>query len=270
MAAFVPPVRRSKMKWWWPYVLSAALVLIVLVVLVLFLFWKFSPGGFIGLLDRLSPFHIGTPQIYGTVVDAVTGRPLPGMEVCLLATYLPTNFDHRPSPEVKRSATTRTDASGKFFFERWDDQRDLFDKWVGYGIAVTDPAAQWKDECGREVYLLGNADIFEREISLQSHADSTTKSTPPYFPAALVTDPSDPHPPAYGNRVSFGHFPDGTLVRKIGNPGKLKIALVPLLRDASECRLAQNPDFAELCRQMNESPTADDLRKAWKISPQRQ
>lgn len=255
------------MKWWWPYLLF--------VVIVLFLLWKIAPGPFISYLDRLSPFGVGTPWISGTVVDAISGKPVPGMDVCLLVTYAPVNFDHPRSSEVLRSAVTRTDGSGRFFFERRDDDIDWFDHWEGYGIAVTDPAAQWKEACGKGVYLLeesypsgGRTDIFRIEAYLQSLSDSPAKSPLPYFPAALVKDPYDPHPLPYGPYVR--HFPDGTLVRKIGNPHKLKIALVPLLRDQNECRLAKDSDSAELCRQMNQSPTADDLRASWKLSPQAQ
>lgn len=270
MAALLPPERRSKTNRWVPYFLSIVGVLLLLIVVALFLLWKLAPGDFVTLLDRISPFHIGTPRISGTVVNAFTGRPVPGMNVCLLVTHIPANFDHRPGVEVMRSERTQTDASGRFFFARWDSQLDIFEHWDGYGIAVTDPAARWKELCGHEIYLLGTADIFDRETSLQSHAGSATKSTPPYFPVAMVNDPYDPHPEPYGTRVSFGHFSEGTLVRKIDDPGKLKIALVPLLPDGKECRLAENSDFAELCRQMNESPSADDLRKSWKISPQAQ
>ena len=270
MAALLSSERRSKIKLCLPYFPLILGVLFLLVVAVLILFWKLAPGNFVTFLDRISPFHIGTPRISGTVVNAVTGRPVPEMDVCLLVTHIPANFDHRPGIEVMRSEITHTDASGRFFFARWDGQLDLFEHWDGYGIAVTDPAARWKELCGQEIYLLGNADIFERETSLQSHADSATKSTPPYFPVAMVNDLYDPHPEPYGTHVSFGHFSDGTLVRKIGDPGKLKIALVPLLRDGKDCRLAENSDFVELCRQMNESLTADDLRTSWKISPHRQ
>ncbi|MGA2744693.1 MAG: carboxypeptidase-like regulatory domain-containing protein [Candidatus Sulfotelmatobacter sp.] len=228
-------------------------------------------------MDRLSLFHVGTPWISGTVVDAVTGKPVPGMDVCLLVTYAPANFDHRRGSEVKRSVATRTDAAGRFFFERWDDQLDLLDEWEGYGIAVTDPAAQWKDACGKGVYLLeasypsgGHSDIFRIEADFQSLSDSVAKNPLPYFPVALVKDPSDPHPLPYGLGVSFGRFPDGTLVRKIGNPRNLKIALVPLLRDTNACQSAQDPGSVDLCRQMKQSLIADTLRTSWKISPQGQ
>jgi hypothetical protein len=211
-------------------------------------------------------YPLPNTQISGTVVNSVTGRPGPGMDVCLLVTYSASSFVHRPTTQVMHTVMTQTDASGRFFFARWDVQRDFFDDWDGYGLAVTDPAAQWKEMCGRDIYLLGNADIFQRETYLQSLSDSAAKSAPPYFPVAMVKDPNDPHPPAYGTHVSFGHFPDGSLVRKIGDPSKLKIALVPLLRDQNECRSAQDSDSAELCGVMNESLTADDLRTIWKFS----
>jgi hypothetical protein len=267
MAALLPSERRSKIKLWLPYVPLVLGVLFLLVLAALVVFYKLAPAKFVNLLDRTSPFHIGTPRISGTVVNAVTGRPVPGIDVCLLVTHIPPNFDHRAGIEVMRSETTQTDASGRFFFARWDSQRDLLEDWDGYGIAVTDPAARWREQCGRDIYLLGKADIFERETSLQSHAGSATKSAPPYFPVAMVNDIYNPHPEPYGTYVSFGHFSDGTLVRMIGDPGKLKIALVPLLPDGKDCRLAENSDFVELCREMNESPTADDLRTSWKISP---
>lgn len=273
MAALLSPVRRSRPKWWRLYFLLMMVVFVIL--------WKLAPGGVLASLERISPFHIGTPQISGTVVDAVTGRPVPEMDVCLLATYIPLSFGHRRQPEVMRSAVRQTDASGGFVFAPWDDVRDWFDDWGGYGIAVTDPAAGWKDVCGRSIYLLGGGldtrsqarsvnvpTVFEAETNFHSHSDSAAKSIPPYFPVAMVEDPSNPHPEASGTYVSFGPFPEGTLVRKIGDPSKLKIALVPLLRDENECRLVQDSEFAELCRQMNKSLPADDLRRIWRISPQ--
>jgi hypothetical protein len=269
MAVFLPPIPLGKPKWWLPYVL--------LLMVILFIFWKLSPGGFISLMDSLSPFHVGTPRISGTVVNALTGRPVPQMDVCLLVTKAVSSFDHRgKEARVMRSVMTQTDASGKFFFDRWDDQLDLLDSWEGYGIAVTDPAAFWNSVCGKDVYLLaartpsGDVDVFRREIFF--HPDPAAPSSPPYFPVAMVKDPLDPQPQPYGASVSFGplfEFPDATFLRKIDDPSKLKIALVPLLRDEKECRLVQDSELADLCRQMNHSRTADALRTSWNFSPSR-
>lgn len=256
MVAFLP---FSRPKWWFS--------LVLLLMLVLFLFWKLAPGRFVNVMDRLSPFHIGTPRISGTVVDAVTGRPVPGIDVCLLVTYSRLSFVHAPTPDVLRSVMTQSDASGRFFFARWDAQLDLSDHWGGYGIAVTDPVARWKEVCGRELYLLGKTDIFECEIRLNIQSGSAAQSPPPYFPVAMVNDFLAPEPPVYGTEAFFGHFPEGSLVRKIGDPNKLRIALVPLLRNQDDCRSAPDSDSAELCRVMNGSSSADDLRTMWKFPP---
>src|SRR5260370_31254259 len=89
MAALLPPVPRSKPEWGWPY--------LVLLLVVFVLLWKLAPVRILGLLDRLSPFHVGTPRISGTVVNAVTGRPLAGMVVSL--------FVKDGTPSISRTNT---------------------------------------------------------------------------------------------------------------------------------------------------------------------
>src|SRR5579863_5497370 len=136
MAALPPPERRSRTNGWVLYFLSIVGVLLLLTVVAFVLLWKLAPAKLVTFLDRVSPFHIGTPRISGTVVNAVTGKPVPGMDVCLLVTHIPANFDHRPGVEVMRSDMKQTDASGRFSFARWDSQLDIFEHWDGYGIAV--------------------------------------------------------------------------------------------------------------------------------------
>jgi hypothetical protein len=269
MTASLASVDRSKLEWW-RYLI---LMLVILPVVAFFLMWKVTPGLAMRISVRLSPFHVATPKISGTVVDVVTGRPVPGLDVCLLATLIRPNGMVSRATYVMRSAVTQTDASGVFSFARWDDQLDLFEHWGGYGIAVTDPTARGKESCGQDIYLLGReaqgGDVFRREIYFQSLPDSAAKSTPPpYFPVALVKDPYDPHPLVYGLGGSYGYFPDGTLVRKIGNTSKLTIAVVPLLREIRECQLAHDSDSAEMCRQMNQSLQAYALRTSWRMLPQ--
>jgi hypothetical protein len=270
MSASLAPADRSKLEWWRYLILA----LVILPVVVFFLMWRFAPARAMRISELLSPFHVGTPRISGTIVDAVTGRPVPGMDVCLLVTLVRSDGLGPHNIHVMRSAVTQTDASGKFDFTRWDAQLDLFEKWGGYGIAVTDPAARWAESCGQDIYLLGRepvgGDIFRREMYFQGLSDSAAKSTPPYFPVALVKDPYDPHPLVYGLGLSYTYFPDDTLVRKMGDASKLKIAVVPLLRELNECQLAKDSDSAELCRQMNQSIVAFSLRTSWKLSPQGQ
>lgn len=258
----MPSARRSKPKPRWAYLVRALTALTLLLIAVV-----------VGLVVWLLPYeNVRTPRISGTVVDAVTGRPLPGMDVCLLVTSIG-KFGVGPNVRnVERSEAIRTDASGKFSFANTTRQLVSGTKFEGYGIAVTDPAARWNEACGADIALLGGndiSDIFYSEAQIH-FSNSSANSAPPYFPVAMVKDPSNPHPLPYGLRVSFGHPPDGGLLRKISNPGNLTIPLVPLLRDEKECQSAQDSGFAELCRQMNKWSNADALRKIWNISPDAQ
>jgi hypothetical protein len=269
------PTSRSKARPWWLDLLlililpkkSKPWVLYALVVMaVLYLLWKIAPVQVAHLLVLLSPFHVGTPHISGMVVNALTGRPVPAMDVCLLVTKVDTWFN--TSIKVMHSMTTRTDASGTFFFDRWDDFLDLFDKWDGYGIAVTDPAARWNAVCGNDTYLLGRGvlgfpDILKREVeTARQHAHSSENERLPYFPVAAVKDPQDPHPSIFENGL-LSWLPHAAVVQKIGDNVHLKLAVIPLLRHEDECRSAEDPNVAELCREMNVSDAADALRKAF-------
>jgi hypothetical protein len=240
----------TRLKPWCVY------TLVVLVVLYVFLI--VDPVRSTHLLELISPFHIGMPRISGTVVDAMTGRPLPGMDVCLLATVNDNFVEH--NIKVMRSETTQTDASGRFSFPRWSGMLDLSENW-GYGITVTDPAALWKQKCGSDVYLLGGQpNVLQRELDMErQHRGSRENNFLPYFPVALVVDPNFPYPPPYGQDLSW--FPTGTLVRKMDDPRNLKITLIPFVLDEKQCQSAPDSKVADLCEVMNESYTADDLRK---------
>src|SRR5260370_39206686 len=115
MAAVLPPVPRSKPEWGWPY--------LVLLLVVFVLLWKLAPVRILGLLDRLSPFHVGTPRISGTVVNAVTGRPAPGMDVGLFVTPVPPRIGGgSQTPAGILSVMTQTESPGRFYFPRSADQ----------------------------------------------------------------------------------------------------------------------------------------------------
>jgi hypothetical protein len=87
------------------------------------------------------PWFGGVPQISGTVVDAVTGQPVPGMDVCLVARAKGMN-----GLDVDRSEMTQSDASGKFSFA---PSRQKGFGAAGYEIGIADPAAQMSLSCGR-------------------------------------------------------------------------------------------------------------------------
>jgi hypothetical protein len=249
-----------------------------------YLFYAVSAFGLLLLLLFIvGAFWIGkrlfphkTPAISAKVVDAVTGKPLAGMDVCLIVTYInngPTDGNGH-SLMVKRSEKTKTDMDGTFSFAAAKDQIDLLDSYDGFGISVTDPAAQWYDLCGRDTNMLGGSvlsytpSVFLREMYFQRDApDSKHNLNPPYFPVVLVRDPSNPHPKPYGYQAFWGPLPDEVLVRKLGNSQELVVRLIPLLEDSSECELARDRHDVKLCVEANASMTGDALRKAYNLSP---
>ena len=214
--------------------------------------WTFLRGIFTAV-------YVGVPHISGKVVDVVNGHPLPGMDVCLLETYTYQKFAAGYERKVRRSELTRTDAAGMFSFAASKIQRGLREEWDGYGIAVTDPAARWNGMCGRSTNLLGgsvlsgNVDLFRNEVW-----NPAKNGRLPYFPLAIVPGGVHPLVHEYG---WTGPLPDAVLVRNFGDPGRIKVELIPLLPDASGCQLAKDPGVAGLCRQANNSSTADNLRK---------
>jgi hypothetical protein len=231
----------------------------LVVVAVLYVLWKVAPVQLSHQLLLISPFHARTPHISGTVVDAMTGRPLPGMDICLLITVNDDFVGH--TTKVMKSATTRTDASGMFSLARWDGTLDLFERGYGYGIAVTDPAARWDQKCAGDVYLLGrDPDVLQRELDLErGQPGSAENRRLPYFPAAVVGDPSNPYPFAYGHGL-LDWLPSAALVQKIDDPKNVKVSLFPLLTDEKQCQSADSK-LVEWCRWMNVSSAADALRK---------
>ena len=280
MAEPTLPVRERKPKQWFIY--------FVLVVVVLYLFLELAPTQTARVLQRISPLRVSTPRISGTVVDAMTGKPLPGIDVCLLGMVSSPSFVRSGRDlKIMRNVSVKTDASGSFSFAQWEDTLDLFDRAAGYGIAVTDPAARWSEKCGSSFYLLGNSpDVLERELDLKREQPSSAdRKQLPYFPAAAVFEPLAQRYLAYGDS-SLSWLPRGGLLRKIsghktagrklggpkpgdlttgdweiGDPQNLTIPLIPLLSDENQCRSASDSNIAELCREMNISYIADKLRK---------
>jgi len=181
----------------------------------------------------------GVPQISGTVVDALTGQPLSGMDVCLVA-----RARGLDGARVDRSEVTQSDASGKFFF-RPSIQTGF--GFLGYQIEVADRAAQVGFSCGRYRDLLTNPDLLRREPS--GSADDGKQF---YFPLILVEGlPNDPN----------DHTDYGPLFQKFTDPGHIRVEMIPLLKSDDECDKMGDQHDATFCRQLNSSGDAALLRK---------
>ena len=181
----------------------------------------------------------GVPQISGTVVDSVTGRPLSGMDVCLVA--LARHFN---GAEVDRSAVTQSDASGRFSFPPSVQTGFGF---LGYQIEIADPAAQIGLTCGRYRELLTNPGLLRRDP-----LGSPDDSRPFYFPLVLIEGlPNDPN-----DQTAYG-----PLLQKFTDPNHIRVMMIPLMKSDDECNEIRDQNRAAFCRELNSSGDAALLRK---------
>jgi len=238
MAELIPAVPRRRP--WLKY-----LGFSVLVVGLLSICWYV--GSEILLFTKLSaplitPFFGGVPRISGTVVDAVTGRPIQGMGVCLVA-----RAKWMSSIYVDRSEMTQSDASGKFSFA---PSRQGGAGAAGYEIGIADPAAQVDLSCGKyreEAPYLNQQELPSRDDGKHF-----------YFPMVAVQGLSTP----LNDQVTYGW-----ITEKFPDPGKIRIALIPLLQNENECAVIQDQTNASLCRYLNRSYDDALLRKRRRPSP---
>jgi hypothetical protein len=214
------------------------------------------------VVHRLVHPVVEIPHLSGKVVDAVTGDPLPGMDVCLLETYTAPNVSLGTEIKIRRSELAHTDAAGRFSFAASKGQWDFLEDRDGYGIGVTDPAALWAGNCGRLSDFLGGT-ILEHEPNLFANEIWNPKKDGhlPYFPLAVV--PNKGFFPRIDAYFPDPSIPRAVLFRNMGDPGNIKVQLFPLLLDVSKCQLIKDPYLPEQCRQANSSGIADALRKSW-------
>jgi hypothetical protein len=195
------------------------------------------------IAPAVTPFFAGVPRISGTVVDAVTGQPVPGMDVCLVARAQ--GMGHL---DVDRSEMTHTDPSGKFSFA---PSRQKGFGASGYELAFADPAAEMSLYCGKYLDL----SPYLSQLDLPSSNDSKRL----FFPTVAVEGVPQP----LNDQITYA-----SLVAKFTDPANIRIALVPLLQDENECAPIQDPINASFCRYLNRS-YADAHRKRKTPSPNR-
>jgi hypothetical protein len=207
----------------WPKYLGLLLVVPILLVSALFV---------------LSSVRV-VPPISAKVVDAITGKPVPGMSVCLQVEGM-----NLGGLEGLRTDMSRTSASGRVFF--WPSvHASLLMAWRGYWIRVTDPNAQIAPPCGSYVAWM---DLGKKGWPIDLGPDGNGRRK--YFPVALLRGEPDPY---------FSRW--GAIHRAMGFPVGSRIALIPVLQSASDCKQISDSSLAEDCRQLNTYAAAMSLRK---------
>jgi hypothetical protein len=184
--------------------------------------------------------HLVLP-ISAQVVDAITGKPVPGINVCLQV-----DGKGPRGREVLRSEMSRTDHAGKFVFRSSVQVLRVLRKWDGYWIRVLDPSQGMGSRCGADI---GQSELNKTEqwpVYLGPDADGR----PRYFPVALWR--GDPDPSAF-------HW--GAMRRALGFPLGQRIALIPILQNVNDCQQIHERSLAEDCRQLNTYAAALSLRE---------
>lgn len=218
-------VRRLKTKRWWLYLGFGVLI-----------------AGFVAVvLMTVAPMFVGAvPPISGRVVDAISGKPVTGMDVCLEAAVI--DWETR---DVVRSEVTRSDAFGEFSFSSSIHRTEGFRRWAGYSIRVTDPNAEMVPTCGAT--LIPAFMTFVVGLDEGRTWAPINSGKPVYFPVELV----HPNP-----------IPSGPLDQKMKHFWGGEIALIPLLQNAGECQGIRDSSLAPFCREMNNSAAASFFRRA--------
>lgn len=172
------------------------------------------------------------PPISAQVVDAVTQKPISGMNVCLQVHVL--NWERH---DVPRQVVSKTNHHGKFGF--FPSVQNVFmSGWEGYSIRVTDPDGFWgSSTCGSAAY----GDLLN-EVHPGATLDPTRDKTR-YFPVLLIQP---------GDGTTEG-LEWGSTRRPIYRSLHMRIPLIPVLTDIAECSKIPDSGLAEDCRRINTS-----------------
>lgn len=223
----VPPAQatgsRSRRRWL-SYVGLALLVLILLLAAL-----------------YVSAFLYVVSPVSAKVVDAVTGKPISGINACL-------EVDGKGlrGRDVLRSEMSRTNDSGQFFFRSSVHVMGLLRKREGYWIRVLDPNEGIGSRCGADI---GQSELDKTE-QWPVYLGPDANGRPKYFPVALWRGDPD--------RSAF-HW--SAIRRAMGFPLGQRIALIPILQNVNDCKQIHDPSLSEDCRQLNTYAAALSLRE---------
>jgi hypothetical protein len=223
------PVARPTKSHLWKFLVFGLFLLILLCV-------SFIASLFFGIV----------PPISGTVVDAASGAPVPGMSVCLQSRVL--DFGkHR----IVRNEMSQTDPFGNFSFAGSIYHPDLMEHWVGYSIRVIDPRVELQPPCGAEL-VPGALSYYGEAIEWKTEEVGSRV----YFPVAFVHEAFGPN-----------SLPESSVRREMNFSFRIRIGMIPLLANANQCQSIQDSSLASYCAELNNSAAAEMLRQRISGSP---
>lgn len=164
------------------------------------------------------------------VVDAITGKPLGGMNVCLQV------FSNGFTKQALESDLETTNSSGRALFLPSVLNLALLQSFGGYSIQVTDPTSDFTQTCGPEVGFKLGPQMTE---GAEKFADARTDGSE-HFPVELVKRDELP------KNIGWYPFMRGTDFHVF-----MSVKLVPVLPDTDRCKPVSDPQLLQECTRLN-------------------
>lgn len=186
-------------------------------------------GFLIGISYALLFIRIVPPRSV-RVVDAVTGKPISGMNVCIQA------VSHGWTKQALKSDLETTGSNGRAFFGPSLLNLRLLQSLDEYSMKITDPTSEFADTCGPDVGLRSPpVGTQVGDLFIDARRDGTE-----HFPVELVDSKELP------KNIGWYPFMRGTSFRF-----SMMVSLVPVLDDPGQCAQVHDPELHQGCTQLN-------------------
>jgi hypothetical protein len=164
------------------------------------------------------------------VVDAITGKPLPGMNVCLQV------FSNSFTRQALLSDLQTTNSSGRALFFPSVINLLLLQRFDGYSMQVTDPTSAFVHTCGADVGFKSGPTMTE---GADKFGDARRDGSE-HFPVELVK------PEALPKNIGWYPFMQGTDFQT-----SMSVKLVPVLPNPEGCKRIADLPLLEACTRLN-------------------
>lgn len=200
------------------------------------------------------PLGARIPEISGQVVDAVSGKPVPGVDVVLRATARVGSFGGGGS-EALRHENSRTTSQGRFGFRSTLEARlenplkEMESYWLSVNLAFLTPAQErQREQSGEGGMLLLGEDLSYEVSNAPMHQAAYSSRIPlaealpwnnrAYFPLSVQFV----HPCRQAWNANCIQF---------GGTRALRIPLIPVLEDPRGCESIGDTAIRRQCRELN-------------------
>ena len=174
------------------------------------------------------------PAMSVEVVDAVTDKPLPNMDVCLQVVA-----SGMGNKQALRSELLRTNTKGEVFFGYSIHDLAILQAWDGYSLHLSDPKSDFSPRCGPQV---GFELSHFSDLLGDSRADGTQ-----YFPGELTERAAN----SRQRDLGWTRIQRSTTFKR-----SMRVELIPIMPTPDGCKQIVDARSAEECIQLNTQAVA--------------